>query len=149
MSNPLIDQNEVKALEAKWASDRFKGIKRRMERTATINDIAIFDDFAHHPTAIRRTLAGFRRRYPEGRILVAMEPRSNTMRLGVHNDTLADSLAEADGVWVYRDDAMAKALDAALAPLGEGCRSFSDYDLLVSDLSKAITHGDSVIFISF
>ncbi len=130
------------------ALSRFKGVKRRMERTATINDIAIFDDFAHHPTAIRRTLAGFRRRYPEGRILVAMEPRSNTMRLGVHNDTLADALAEADGVWVYRDDAMAKDFDKALAPLGERCKGFSDYDLLVSDLSTAVTHGDSVIFMS-
>ncbi len=130
------------------ALSRFKGIKRRMERTATIDDIAIFDDFAHHPTAIRRTLAGFRRRYPEGRILVAMEPRSNTMKLGVHNDTLADALGEADGVWVYRDDAMAKGFDKALKSLGERCRTFSDYDQLVSDLSTSIAHGDSVIFMS-
>ena len=130
------------------ALSRFKGIKRRMERTATVDDIAIFDDFAHHPTAIRRTLAGFRRRYPEGRILVAMEPRSNTMRLGVHNETLAGSLADADGVWVYRDEAMADDFDVALESLGERCRLFSDYDQLVSDLSTHITHGDSVIFMS-
>ena len=130
------------------ALSRFNGIKRRMERTATVNDIAIFDDFAHHPTAIRRTLAGFRRRYPEGRILVAMEPRSNTMRRGVHNETLAESLAEADGVWVYRDENVSKDFDAALKPLGKRCRLFADYDQLVSDLSTFVSHGDSVIFMS-
>ncbi|MEM9334923.1 MAG: UDP-N-acetylmuramate:L-alanyl-gamma-D-glutamyl-meso-diaminopimelate ligase [Pseudomonadota bacterium] len=130
------------------ALGRFDGIRRRMERTATVGDIAIYDDFAHHPTAIRRTLAGFRRRFPDRRLLVAMEPRSNTMKMGVHNATLADSLEQADAVWVYRDAEMSGSLDEALEPLGDRLRSFADYDLLVSDLSKAAKSGDSIVFMS-
>lgn len=126
----------------------FTGVKRRMERTATVRDIGIFDDFAHHPTAIRRTLAGFRRRYPDGRLYVALEPRSNTMKLGVHNAALADALSSADGVWLYRQAAQAETLDAALSPLGDALRVFSDYDALVSDLARTLRAGDRLIFMS-
>ncbi len=141
-------QAGVRFHRAVEALGRFDGVRRRMERTATVGDIAIYDDFAHHPTAIRRTLAGFRRRSPDRRLLVAMEPRSNTMKLGVHNDTLADSLQDADGVWVYRDTDMSATLDAALAPLDDRLQSYSDYDVLVSDLAKAAKDGDSIIFMS-
>ena len=78
--------------QALEALSRFKGVKRRMERTATVRDIAIYDDFAHHPTAIRRSIAAMKRRYPDQRIIIAIEPRSNTMKLGVHNEALAESL---------------------------------------------------------
>ena len=81
--------------QALGALSRFEGVKRRMERTATVGDIAIYDDFAHHPTAIRRTLAAMKRRYPAQRLVVAIEPRSNTMKLGVHNDALAASLYDS------------------------------------------------------
>ena len=84
------------------ALSRFDGVKRRMERTATVSDIAIYDDFAHHPTAIRRTINAMRRRYPAQRVVVAVEPRSNTMKLGVHNDELAESLQDADLIWMFR-----------------------------------------------
>ncbi|MBT8099690.1 MAG: UDP-N-acetylmuramate:L-alanyl-gamma-D-glutamyl-meso-diaminopimelate ligase, partial [Gammaproteobacteria bacterium] len=89
----------VGTAEAVSAMSRFDGVKRRMERTATVSEIAIFDDFAHHPTAIRRTVDAVRRRHPGKRVVVAIEPRSNTMKLGVHNDELADSLEHADKVW--------------------------------------------------
>ncbi len=138
----------VRFEQAVDALSRFKGIKRRMERTATVGDIAIFDDFAHHPTAIHRTLAGFRRRYPEGRLVVALEPRSNTMKLGVHNETLAASLDAADSVWLYRDDDMSTALDASLAPLGDRLRAYADYDELVSGMAKYLKDGDRVVFMS-
>lgn len=127
---------------------RFDGVKRRMERTATVGSIAIFDDFAHHPTAFERTLRGFKRRYPDGRVLVALEPRSNTMKLGVHNDRLADSLKLADGVWLYREADMSRQLDAATAAIGDRLHTFDDYDRLVTHLAKSVKSKDSIIFMS-
>lgn len=130
------------------ALSRFEGVKRRMERTATVADIAIYDDFAHHPTAIRRSIAAMKRRYPGQRIVVAIEPRSNTMKAGVHNDTLADSLRQADLVWVFRPDGMPGDFDSALEPLGDRLRMFDDYDQLVSDMSGKVLSGDQVVFMS-
>ncbi len=130
------------------AMSRFEGVKRRMERTATVGNIAIYDDFAHHPPAIRRTIAAMKRRYPAQRIVVAIEPRSNTMRLGVHNETLAASLDEADIVWMYRPSDMSNEFEDSLAPLGDRLRLFDDYDKLVSDMSGKVLSGDQVIFMS-
>jgi len=130
------------------ALSRFEGVKRRMERTATVANIAIYDDFAHHPTAIRKTIASVRRRYPGQRIVVAMEPRSNTMKLGVHNDALAHSLQDADLIWMYRPDDMGEGFDASLEPLGAKLSVHKDYDQLVNDMSKKVLGGDQVIFMS-
>jgi len=130
------------------ALSRFEGVKRRMERTATVADIAIYDDFAHHPTAIRRTIAGMKRRYPGHRTIVAIEPRSNTMKLGIHDDELAQALAEADLVWMYRPAGMHEGFEQALAPLGKRLHMFDDYDNLVSDMSGKISSGDQVVFMS-
>jgi len=130
------------------ALSRFDGVKRRMERTATVSDIAIYDDFAHHPTAIRRTISAMRRRYPAQRVVVAIEPRSNTMKLGVHNDGLAESLAEADLIWMFRPDEMGSEFDSALEPLGGKLRLFDDYDKLVNDMSTRVLAGDQVLFMS-
>ena len=127
---------------------RFEGVKRRMERTATVADIAIYDDFAHHPTAIRKSITSMRRRYPGQRVVVAMEPRSNTMKLGVHNDSLAESLQEADLVWMYRPADMSEDFDTALEPLGSKLRMHRDYDQLVNDMSTKVLSGDQVIFMS-
>jgi UDP-N-acetylmuramate: L-alanyl-gamma-D-glutamyl-meso-diaminopimelate ligase len=130
------------------ALSRFDGVKRRMERTATVADVAIFDDFAHHPTAIRRTLSAMRRRHPGRRLVVAIEPRSNTMKLGVHNRELRESLEEADLVWLYRPRGMSADFDAALAVLGDKLRAFDDYDRLVTDMSDRLRSGDQVVFMS-
>jgi UDP-N-acetylmuramate: L-alanyl-gamma-D-glutamyl-meso-diaminopimelate ligase len=130
------------------AISRFEGVKRRMERTATVGNIAIYDDFAHHPTAIRRTIAAVKRRYPGNRLVVAVEPRSNTMKLGVHNDDLAASLDQADLIWMYRPDDMGDEFDSSLRPLGNKLRSFGDYDELVSDMSRRVLSGDQVVFMS-
>jgi len=138
----------VQLRQAVDALSRFEGVKRRMERTATVGDIAIYDDFAHHPTAIRRTIAAMKRRYPGNRLVVAIEPRSNTMKLGVHNTELAESLAEADLVWMYRPAEMSEDFDAALVPLGKKLRAFRDYDELVSDMSTRVLAGDQVVFMS-
>ena len=138
----------VSVSQAVDALSRFDGVKRRMERTATVSDIAIYDDFAHHPTAIRRTINAMRRRYPGHRVVVAIEPRSNTMKLGVHNDELADSLRDADLVWMFRPDGMGKDFEAALEPLGGKLRMFDDYDKLVNDMATKMLSGDQVIFMS-
>jgi UDP-N-acetylmuramate: L-alanyl-gamma-D-glutamyl-meso-diaminopimelate ligase len=130
------------------ALSRFEGVKRRMERTATVADIAIYDDFAHHPTAIKKAIASMRRRYPGHRVIVAMEPRSNTMKLGVHNDALAESLQGADLVWMYRPADMGEGFDAALQSLGGKLRMHKDYDQLVNDMSRKVLSGDQVIFMS-
>jgi UDP-N-acetylmuramate: L-alanyl-gamma-D-glutamyl-meso-diaminopimelate ligase len=134
--------------QALGALSRFEGVKRRMERTATVADIAIYDDFAHHPTAIRRSIAAMKRRYPGQRIVIAIEPRSNTMKLGVHNAELAASLEQADLVWMFRPPGMDSEFEAALAPLGERLRMFNDYDKLVTDMSGKVLSGDQVIFMS-
>lgn len=139
---------DVSAGRAVGALSRFDGVRRRLERTATVSDIAIYDDFAHHPTAIRRTLEAMRRRYPGHRIVVAIEPRSNTMKLGVHNDELADALGAADLVWMYRPADMDEHFDAALDSLGPKLRVFGDYDQLVNDMSTRVLSGDQVVFMS-
>ena len=130
------------------ALSRFEGVKRRMERTATVANIAIYDDFAHHPTAIRKTIASVQHRNPGKRVLVAMEPRSNTMKLGVHNDALAESLKDADLIWMYRPAGMGEGFDASLEPLGQKLSVHRDYDELVSDMSRKVQSGDQVIFMS-
>src|SRR6185503_12331055 len=79
----------------------FGGVKRRMELRGRVDDIALYDDFAHHPTAIATTLEGLRRSEPRGRILAVLEPRSNTMKLGTMKAALPASLALADRVYCY------------------------------------------------
>jgi UDP-N-acetylmuramate: L-alanyl-gamma-D-glutamyl-meso-diaminopimelate ligase len=127
---------------------RFDGVKRRMERTATVSDIAIYDDFAHHPTAIQRAIKGLKKHFPGQRIVVALEPRSNTMKMGVHNATLAGSLQEADLILVYRPDELAADLDASLTDLGKRLRLFSDYDELLTSLESTLLAGDQMVFMS-
>tara|TARA_R110002096_G_scaffold114712_5_gene248707 strand:+ start:857 stop:2191 length:1335 start_codon:yes stop_codon:yes gene_type:complete len=130
------------------ALSRFEGVKRRMERTATVADIAIYDDFAHHPTAIEKAIASMRSRYPGQRVIVAMEPRCNTMKMGCHNDTLAKSLSGADLVWMYRPADVGEDFDQSLAALGAKLSMHDDYDVLVSDMSKKLLGGDQVVFMS-
>ncbi len=130
------------------AMSRFEGVKRRMERTATIGDIAIYDDFAHHPTAISKTIASMRSRHPGRRIVVAMEPRSNTMKLGVHNESLAASLDAADFIWMYQPDDMDNAFTDSLQPIAEKLSMHRDYDDLASSMSMQLEKGDQVVFMS-
>ncbi|MGZ5008372.1 MAG: UDP-N-acetylmuramate:L-alanyl-gamma-D-glutamyl-meso-diaminopimelate ligase [Methylobacter sp.] len=88
------------------ALGQFKNVKRRMEVIANINGVTIYDDFAHHPTAIQTTLDGLRKQVGAERIIAIVEPRSNTMRLGVHTKTLAESLVNADLAIVYQPEGM-------------------------------------------
>ncbi|MEQ1529478.1 MAG: UDP-N-acetylmuramate:L-alanyl-gamma-D-glutamyl-meso-diaminopimelate ligase [Methylococcales bacterium] len=96
----------IQAADAIVALGQFKNVKRRMEVIATINGVTIYDDFAHHPTAIETTLDGLRKQVGQERIIAIVEPRSNTMRMGVHTKTLAESLHQADQALIYQPENM-------------------------------------------
>jgi UDP-N-acetylmuramate: L-alanyl-gamma-D-glutamyl-meso-diaminopimelate ligase len=142
------DSAGVPVRQAVESLSRFEGVKRRLERTATVADVAIYDDFAHHPTAIERTITGLKKRFPEQRIVVALEPRSNTMKMGVHKDTLGASLDGADLVFIYRTSDLAAELDASLADLGDRLQSFSNYDDLVAAIQQSLLATDQLVFMS-
>jgi len=125
----------------------FKGIKRRMEVRGVVNSITIYDDFAHHPTAIQATLAGLRARVGAGRIVVVVEPRSNTMKLGVMNDRLAPSLDRADRVFCYSAGVQWDAA-AVLAALGAKAEAHADFDALLERLAVSLVPEDHVVVMS-
>jgi len=125
----------------------FTGVRRRLELRGTVRGVAVYDDFAHHPTAIRATLEGLRAQRGAGRILAVLEPRSNTMKLGIMKDRLAASLAGADRAYVYAADLGWDAA-AALRPLGERARSFEQLDALVAALAAEARPGDRVVVMS-
>ncbi|KON81080.1 UDP-N-acetylmuramate:L-alanyl-gamma-D-glutamyl-meso-diaminopimelate ligase [Azoarcus sp. PA01] len=125
----------------------FQGIKRRMEVRGKVRGITVYDDFAHHPTAIALTVEGLRRREPAGRILAVLEPRSNTMKLGVMKDRLPQSLAQADRVYCYAHG-LGWDVAGALAPLAERGATYADLDRLVADVAAAARPGDHVLVMS-
>lgn len=126
---------------------RFAGIRRRLELRGTVAGVRVYDDFAHHPTAIALTVEGLRRREPGGRILAVLEPRSNTMKMGTMKAQLPASLEAADAVFCY-----AQGLDwdvaAALEPLGERARTYVALERLVDDVVAAARGGDHVLVMS-
>jgi UDP-N-acetylmuramate: L-alanyl-gamma-D-glutamyl-meso-diaminopimelate ligase len=129
------------------ALNAFRGVKRRMELRGIAGGVAVYDDFAHHPTAIATTLAGLRRKVGAGRILAVLEPRSNTMKLGVMKGELAASLAEADVAFCYTANLGWDAA-AALAPLGARARCSADFDALVAAIVREARRGDCVVVMS-
>ncbi|KWF11118.1 UDP-N-acetylmuramate:L-alanyl-gamma-D-glutamyl-meso-diaminopimelate ligase [Burkholderia pseudomultivorans] len=132
----------------------FRNVKRRMEVRGSVNGVTVYDDFAHHPTAIETTIAGLRARIgrQNTRILAVLEPRSNTMKLGVMKSQLPASLADADLVFGYGApsgrDALGWNLGEALAPLGEKAQAFGDLHLLVKAVVEAARPGDQVLVMS-
>jgi len=138
----------VEPAAALAAVARFRGVRRRLELAAEGGGIRVYDDFAHHPTAIARTLAGLRRREPGARIVVALEPRSNTMRLGIHRETLAGSLADADRVFVYSPDELEWDLGGALASLGGRVTLTGDYAEMAEQVLHEAAAGDILVLMS-
>jgi len=130
------------------ALGEFRGVKRRMEVRGTVNDITVYDDFAHHPTAIATTLQGLRRRVGDARILLLLEPRSNTMKMGVHRDTLAASLAGADRVWLQEPPDLGWSLADSM-PAGDERVSVSrSVDDIVTQVAAMAVPGDHVLVMS-
>jgi len=134
----------------------FKNVKRRLEMIGVANDITVYDDFAHHPTAITTTVDGLRRRVGNARILAVLEPRSNTMKLGVMKAQLPSSLEKADQVFAYGASAGKESLgwDLAdvLSPLnqqGQGkAHAFDDLDALVKAVVQEAKPGDHILVMS-
>lgn len=130
----------------------FGNVKRRMEIRGIVNNVTIYDDFAHHPTAITTTIAGLRSKVGAARILAVIEPRSNTMKLGSMKAALPASLAQADLVFAYGAssgrDALGWDLTETLAPLGERVSSYSDLAALQNDLMTQARPGDHILIMS-
>jgi UDP-N-acetylmuramate: L-alanyl-gamma-D-glutamyl-meso-diaminopimelate ligase len=126
---------------------RFENVKRRMEVRGTVHGITVYDDFAHHPTAITTTLEGLRRKVGKARILAVLEPRSNTMKLGVMKAALPVSLAAADQVYCHSAN-LGWDASIALAPLGDKARVFDKLDALIAQLVADARPGDHVLMMS-
>ncbi|MFN2308961.1 MAG: UDP-N-acetylmuramate:L-alanyl-gamma-D-glutamyl-meso-diaminopimelate ligase [Gammaproteobacteria bacterium] len=126
----------------------FRGVKRRMEVRGSVRGVTVYDDFAHHPTAIETTLAGLRGKVGAARILAVLEPRSNTMRLGVHRATLAPALAAADRVWLFAPPDLgwdlAEVAQAARTPTAV----VGDLDGLVAAIIAEARPGDHIVVMS-
>lgn len=130
------------------ALTEFRGIKRRMELRGSVRGIHVYDDFAHHPTAIATTLEGLRRRVGGERIIAVLEPRSATMKRGVHKDTLAASLALADEVWFHVPPDLGWDAAAVVRALGSRGHLSDEIDTLAGDLARRLRPGDHALIMS-
>ena len=137
----VMPQQALAALRA------FNGVRRRMERRGEVDGVTVYDDFAHHPTAIATTIDGLRRREPGGRILAVLEPRSNTMKLGTMKAALPGSLSQADRVFCYAAG-LGWDANAALAPLGPVAEVHDDLGALVASVVRDAQPGDHVLVMS-
>jgi UDP-N-acetylmuramate: L-alanyl-gamma-D-glutamyl-meso-diaminopimelate ligase len=142
----------VSAADGIAALSRFGGVKRRMELRGSARGIRVYDDFAHHPTAIATTIEGLRRQVGKARILAVLEPRSNTMKLGAMASRLPEALNDADLVFCYGEHTGKHALGwnpvEVLAPLGERATSYEQLDTLIETLCRHARAGDHVLIMS-
>ncbi|CAA0094697.1 UDP-N-acetylmuramate--L-alanyl-gamma-D-glutamyl-meso-2,6-diaminoheptandioate ligase [Zhongshania aliphaticivorans] len=138
----------VQAKDGITALCQFRGVKRRMELLATVAGIAVYDDFAHHPTAIETTLKGLRGRVEGGRIVALIEPRSNTMRMGVYKDRLAPATACADEVIWYQPPGLDWSLDSVISQSQVPARLSTDLDASIRELVLSLKEGDRLVIMS-
>lgn len=136
----------VASAQACAALATFESVRRRMEVRGQINGITVYDDFAHHPTAIATTLGGLRHKVGAARILAVIEPRSNTMKLGVMNQALPASLREADRVFCYSAN-LAWDATALFAPMANA-QVFENMAALVAAIAAQARSGDHVLIMS-
>jgi len=135
---------------------QFVNSKRRFELRGVANDISVYDDFAHHPTAIAKTLAGVRAKVDnqnsksiqKGRVLAVLEPRSNTMKSGVHKDTLPLSLALADQVFIFQDEKIKWSVSDLIKACQPPCFVEKDIDDLVVKIVEQSQMGDTIVVMS-
>lgn len=129
------------------AIGEFAGVKRRLEERGIFGGVGLYDDFAHHPTAIGRTIAGIRQEMPSGRLIIVLEPRSNTMKSGIHGDSLGTALADADGVWVFRPPDLEWDIAAAI-DRPQVVRVCDDTEEIVRDVTRFASPGDRIVIMS-
>jgi UDP-N-acetylmuramate: L-alanyl-gamma-D-glutamyl-meso-diaminopimelate ligase len=126
----------------------FRGVKRRMEIRGVVDGVTVYDDFAHHPTAIATTLSGLRARVAGARIVAVLEARSNTMKLGVHREQMAPALALADRAWLLNPPDIGWDLPSAVAALGARASLAASVDELVKGLADDSRPGDHILVMS-
>ncbi|OUS27254.1 UDP-N-acetylmuramate:L-alanyl-gamma-D-glutamyl-meso-diaminopimelate ligase [Thalassotalea sp. 42_200_T64] len=126
----------------------FVNTKRRQELVGEVNNIKVYDDFAHHPTAISKNLSGFRAKVGNERIVAVLEPRSNTMKSGVHKDTLAASLDKADVVYLYQDEKVKWSVSDLINDCKAPAFCEDDIDNLVEIVAKNAKSGDHIVVMS-
>ncbi|HEX7114038.1 MAG TPA: UDP-N-acetylmuramate:L-alanyl-gamma-D-glutamyl-meso-diaminopimelate ligase [Steroidobacter sp.] len=130
------------------ALSEFQGVRRRLEVRGTVAGVTVYDDFAHHPTAIERTVDALRRRIGSARLIAVLEPRSNTMKLGTHREALPGSLCRADEVWLYQGPSVQWDVAGAVRSLGERAQVMRDIDALVAAIVARSQPGDHVLIMS-
>jgi len=130
------------------ALGEFRNARRRMEVRGTVRGVTVYDDFAHHPTAIATTLDGLRQKVGSSRILAVLEPRSATMRMGVHRDTLAGSLAAADRTFLFEPPDLGWDVKGAARALGSRGEVIGEIDALARAIAREAKSGDHVLIMS-
>jgi UDP-N-acetylmuramate: L-alanyl-gamma-D-glutamyl-meso-diaminopimelate ligase len=138
----------VRPADAIAACADFAGVKRRMELLADVHGIRVYDDFAHHPTAIATTLEGLRARVGNAPVIAVIEPRSNTMRMGVHLQRLAPAVAAADRVIWYQPPGLDWSLDEVIAGSPRPAALYSDIERIVADLAGEMKGGENIVVMS-
>ena len=138
----------VEPAQAAVALADFQGVRRRLELCGEVRGIRVYDDFAHHPTAVATTIDGLRRRDGGRRIVAVLEPRSNTMRLGHHRAGLTTALAGADRVWLYQPTGLGWNLGEIAGSLGGKAAVADDLPTLVAALTAELKSGDEVLIMS-
>jgi UDP-N-acetylmuramate: L-alanyl-gamma-D-glutamyl-meso-diaminopimelate ligase len=126
----------------------FRGVRRRMELTGEAAGIRIYDDFAHHPTAIATTIEGLRRNIGKARLVAVLEARSNTMRMGVHKQTLAPALAGADAVYLFAPPDLGWDAGAVAQAVGPHAATEPSVEALLARLERDLATGDQVLIMS-
>jgi len=138
----------VPVAQAVAALAEYRGVKRRMEVRGECGGVTVYDDFAHHPTAIASTLQGLRNRVGGARILLVLEPRSNTMRLGVHRETLAASMQGADRLWLHQPEDIDWSLAEIAGQLDVPVSVEETVEAIVSAVAAEAHAGDHVLIMS-
>ncbi len=130
------------------ALESFRGVKRRLDNFATVNGVSLYDDFAHHPTAILATLSTLKALKGDGRVLCILEPRSNTMRDGTHRQTLETAFIDADLVYLFQPTELQWNLGGTAERIGKNCTVHAELNDLIESVCKAVKPGDHVVIMS-
>jgi UDP-N-acetylmuramate: L-alanyl-gamma-D-glutamyl-meso-diaminopimelate ligase len=138
----------VSPVHACSALTGFAGIKRRMEVRGKVNGVTVYDDFAHHPTAIATTVQGLRQRVGTAPIIAILEPRSNTMRMAIHQERLAAALRDADRVLLYRPEGIELDMAAIVDELGEQAAQFTSVDEIIDTVAREAGSDTHILIMS-
>lgn len=142
------NQLGVSPADALKALESFSGVKRRLENYATVGGIALYDDFAHHPTAIAATLTALQNLKGDGKIHCVIEPRSNTMKNGTHEQALESAFDGADSIIIYEQADLAWDIKKTAAKIGEHCKVLDNIEKITEHLAQSAHPGDHIVVMS-